>query len=383
MSGQWHLAGIVEADGPGLQYKCAARVVLLVLFFAVSRTGSIHDACLRLANAPCDQAVRNALAGWMPSMPEMERRLNQALRAKLPKGLLNKALIMAIDVTEICYYGRPWRRTKELRRGKRRKGTSRFHCYATLYAVERGQRSTLAITYVWKGDKMADVVRRLLEQARGHGLKIRFLLLDRGFYGIDVVECLKSFHCPFLMPVVHRGRTSKRPLDQLKGTRRFLSWKKSGYSTHEMTNRKTKTKVNISVAYQRGSRRGSKPRRMVFAYWGFRPGSPAWVCQTYRSRYGIEASYRQMNQGRIRTCSRDPRLRLLLVGIALLLRNLWVWLHYAVLGRRRGRNIQLQLRLLRFKTLLLKLQRSAEALFGCAERAQLPDPPPIAKAAAA
>jgi len=35
-----------------------------------------------------------------------------------------------------------------------------------------------------------------------------------------------------------------------------------------------------------------------------------------------------MNEARIRTCTRDPRQRLLFVGIALVLRNVWVWLHF-------------------------------------------------------
>ena len=74
-----------------------------------------------------------------------------------------------------------------------------------------------------------------------------------------------------------------------------------------------------------------------------------------------------MNQGRIRTCSRDVRLRLLFVGIALVLRNVWVWLHQTVLGITRGRGTQLRLGLLRLRTMLLMLQRCAEAVLGGTE----------------
>jgi IS4 transposase len=44
----------------------------------------------------------------------------------------------------------------------------------------------------------------------------------------------------------------------------------------------------------------------------------------YRQRFGIETSYRQMNQVRARTTSRNPTLRLLLVGLAFILVNLYV-----------------------------------------------------------
>ena len=359
--------------------RCTARNLLLVLLFAAARVGSIFDACLRLANGPGDQAVRNALAAQLPKdMPEMERRLNQALCARLPRGLLRRRRSMAIDINEICYYGQPHRHERELRRGKRKAGTSRFHCYATLYVVQHGERYTVALSYMWKDDSHTDIIRRLLEQARSVGLKMpRHLLLDRGFYGLDVVLYLKSIGCPFLMPVVHRGRKSKRPLAELKGTRRFLAWKKSGFATHEMKNRKQQTRVNIAVAQRErnGSRRRSraKPGRpkssqpMVFCFWGFHLRSPRQAAQTYRSRYGIETSYRQMNQARIRTCTRDPKIRLLLVGIALVLRNLWVWLHATALGRIRGKGVELRLHLLRLRTMLLMLQRCAEALLGCSE----------------
>lgn len=356
-------------------YKCTVATLLRVLFFAAARTTSIFDATQRLAESPSDQAVRNALIAQLPaSMSRLEERLNHALQAKLPKRLARRRhWPMAADITEICYYGQPWKQQRELRRGKRKAGTTRFHCYATLYLLSRGRRFTLALTYVWKDDTHADVLRRLLEQARRIDLWPQYLLLDRGFYGLETVQYLKSVSCPFVMPVVHRGRRSKKPLSQLKGTRRFLAWKKSGWSTHVMKNRRQQTSVSICVVKSKQP----KLRPLVFAFWGFRPPSPAWVAQTYRKRFGIETSYRQMNQGRIGTCSRNPHLRLLLVGIALVLRNLWVWLHLCVLGRVRGRGIELHLERLRLRTMLWMLQRCAEAALHWIQTTQPPANPAL------
>ena len=103
---------------------------------------------------------------------------------------------------------------------------------------------------------------------------------------------------------------------------------------------------------------------LVFAYWGFRPGSIPWIRQTYRRRFGIETSYRQMERARIRTSTRDPLRRLLFAGIALLLRNAWVWLHLMCLASRHGQVVTLRLERLRFPHLLLKLQTFAEQLLG-------------------
>ena len=97
-----------------------------------------------------------------------------------------------------------------------------------------------------------------------------------------------------------------------------------------------------------------------------------WVYQTYRRRFGIESSYRQLNQARIRTCTRNPALRLLLVGMALILRNAWIWFHLLVFAEwHRNGQIILCLEKLRFRTLLLWTQRYAEALLGCSETISL------------
>jgi IS4 transposase len=57
------------------------------------------------------------------------------------------------------------------------------------------------------------------------------------------------------------------------------------------------------------------------------------VRDTYRTRFGIETSYRQREQTRIRTSTRAPLLRLLYVGVALILGNVWAWLHWQVLSK--------------------------------------------------
>jgi putative transposase len=44
----------------------------------------------------------------------------------------------------------------------------------------------------------------------------------------------------------------------------------------------------------------------------------------YRLRFGIESSYRLLSKSRIRTSTRDPKLRVLYVATSLLLVNSWV-----------------------------------------------------------
>ena len=110
------------------------------------------------------------------------------------------------------------------------------------------------------------------------------------------------------------------------------------------------------------------------------PSTTQWVRETYRKRFAIEATYRQVHQGRARTSTRNPLVRLLLMAIALILRNVWVWLHYAVLSTPRQGNCLLHLERLPLKTLLLWLQHQAEDVLGRMD--QIPSERPMPQAVA-
>ena len=92
--------------------------------------------------------------------------------------------------------------------------------------------------------------------------------------------------------------------------------------------------------------------------------TPKDIREIYRTRFGIEASYRQMHEARIKTCTRDPRLRLLLVGIALVLRNVWVWLHFKLAKGKGSDEPRLFLELLRFREMLLWIGQVVGRLLG-------------------
>lgn len=355
-------------------HKCRASVLLNILFFAVSRLSSVFAACRNLAEAPTQQAVFDALVVMLPEYHELQKRLNAALSDGLPKALRRRAQTLAIDLTLIPYHGQPHRDFGEIYRSRPKRGTSHFHAYATCYVVRKGHRFTIALTPVRRGEPLEDVVRRLLRQARAVGVKCRLLLLDRGFYSVAVIRYLQAARCPFVMPVISRGRRPQQG-KPASGTRAFAGRKKSGWSTHTLkTSQGTKSAktATVGICVSCGNFAGKWQRRgrrtFVYAYWGFQPSSPEWVRQTYRTRFAIETTYRQMNEARIRTCTRNPRLRLFFVGLALILRNVWVWFHLTTLCERCGRRLTLHLERLPFRDMLLGLQRVVEATLGITQR---------------
>jgi hypothetical protein len=361
--------------------KCTWSVILSVLLFAASRTRSIHEACQRLSRAPSDETIRQALLATLPSSEELERRVNGALADRLPKGFFKRTQRIAFDLTEIAYHGRPYRDAREVRRGKPKSGTSHFHVYASAYVVRHGQRFTLAATRVLAGETMDVVVARLLRQVRRIGVKVRFLLLDKGFFSVEVVRYLQAARCPFLMPAFARGKKSHTP--RPGSLRAYQARKRSGWEHYTWTNpqgRRASVSLAIVCKNYHGQRGRHGRRTQLYACWGLPRRSAAWVCETYRSRFGIETSYRQMNEGRIRTSTRNPLVRFLYVAIALILRNVWVWCHLNWLAVRRGPGIILREELLRLGEMLLWLQHQAQERFGLCVCKDIP-PPKFANAA--
>jgi putative transposase len=105
----------------------------------------------------------------------------------------------------------------------------------------------------------------------------------------------------------------------------------------------------------RGQRGWHQRETLLYATWGLTHRALRGIRATYRRRLGIESSYRQSHQARIRTSSRKPALRLLFLGVALVLRNVWVWLHAAVLAQPQRGARQLRPHSLRFARLLVWL----------------------------
>jgi Transposase DDE domain len=347
--------------------KCTAETLWTVLCYAASRLISLAAACAALRDAPSDTAAHDALLATLPPFAQLQRRLNRALQGDLPQALRRRRQPLAIDLTLIPYHGKPHKEHEEIYRSKAKSGTSHFHAYATAYVIRKGQRFTVALTSVRRGDPLAAVLQRLLREAARAAVRPRYLLLDRGFCSVDVIRYLQQARYAWLMPLVLRGRKA----DHVKGpsgSRVFASRKRSGWAEYTMTNAAKRTarfRVCIKCRNRRGERGRHGREALVYALGGpLRVSSYTWVKETYRSRFAIETSYRQMHQARIRTCTRDPLLRLLYVGIALLLRNVWVWLHWQVLAHRQRGGRRLDLGCLSFRKMLVWLQHWIEGRLG-------------------
>src|SRR5579862_3866618 len=274
-----HAAGLIEKH-VGLKKrksKCTVAVLLHVLFAAAARLTSPFAVCARMQKAPSPETARQTLLATLPSYAKLQQGVNRALVGDLPKPLRQRKQHLAIDLHLTPYYGEPYADPKEIYRGQNKAGTNSFHAYASAYVAFQGQRFTVALTPVERSEDMKTVVQRLLTLARKGGVRPSLLLLDRGFYSIDVIRYLQSARVPFLMPAVARGRKPGADTPAT-GIRAYKLWKRGGWGEHTLVT--GKKKATVSSCVHCGNDRGRGKKRGRYAYWGIRPRTSRWVRET-------------------------------------------------------------------------------------------------------
>ena len=332
--------------------------LMRVLVFAAASRTSVHHACEQLERAPSAPTVLGTLAQQLSDLDALEAHLNAMLACLVPKGLGKGGCRIAMDLTALPYHGTvDEAHQDEVCRSKAKSGTTHFFTYATAYAVVRGRRYTLALYRVRAKQSMDHVVRRLLARLGTLGIRIKLVLLDRGFYSVRVIRDLITAEWPFIMPAVKRGKKPTTPGGPT-GTYTLAADKQSRWTSYTLRNAQDGS-VDFDLAVVCHNTKGKRGRHqreaLLYATWGVSHRALNWVRTTYRGRFGIETSYRQLHRARIRTSSRHPALRLLFVAIALILRNVWVWLHAEVMAQPRRGALKLRPAALRLDRLLIWL----------------------------
>jgi putative transposase len=367
-----HLMAPLLGPWPAVR-TCTLQAVLSVLAYAAARITSVTDACLRLADAPDSDTILGHLARQLPTGDLLDRRIRRTLVGHLPRAIRRSRWTIALDTTLIPYHGQPFAQPAEIYRGQPKSGTTHFHAYATAYLVRAGCRFTLALIGVRHGDTPDQIVRQLCRRVVAAGVKPKLFLLDRGFQTAGVVRYLQAARYAFIMPQAVHGKAPAHA--RLTGLRALRAHHPTGWTTYTWKPRGQR-RVCVELCVLRRRRRDRRGHRAFLYACGRVRMTPSTVYATYRRRFGVETSYRQMNQTRIRTTTRRPTLRLLFVALALLLRNLWVWLHWSLLAARRRGHRQVQLRCLRLRTLTLWLAHLAESVFRYSDQTpaeRLPD----------
>jgi len=357
---------VAELELKDYKGSVPAGVLASVLLLASCWQCSLSAACPLLREAPCAESVRKAVQAALPARPnDLLARLLAALRRTLPGHLGRRPLPFVIDLHQRPYYGQF---TRGCTRRKKKQGTRKSFTYATLAVLAPEGRFTVGLVPTRPFMRLVTVVERLLLQAAAAGLSVAHLLLDKEFYAAEVIAFLQKHGVPFLMPMAKKA--GNRHL--FDGTS-AVGWHRYTWATllrrrdfkSGKSHRRQELAVTVDACVARNPGKKKKEEEvLVYAAWGLGSWPPALVVLRYRRRFGIEVAYRQLGQCLAVTSSRDERLRLLLVGVALILCNLWAYLHSEVFATGALGERQRHLPLLRLLSLRLALALAIATTLG-------------------
>jgi putative transposase len=238
--------------------------------------------------------------------------------------LFRRKAVVAIDYTRQPFYGDP--DAKNVIGGKQENGTTWGYTYASIDIVEAGRRLTVYSSTVNQFSEKAEVVEKLIFEARARGIHISIVLLDRAFFTIDVIATLKRLEVYFIIPAVKHDTVKEAMLnyDDKQSAKRFI------------LGNKRKSICFTLYLYKRPSMQLPKKKKLNVSdlYFGFAtnlPRSlaiklPSFIPSEYRRRWGIETGYRVQDNAQAKTTSTNYKLRLIYQMTSVVLYNVW---HYA------------------------------------------------------
>ena len=348
--------------------RITAEDILYALAYANVHRLSIASTCQELREAPSGNRLREVLVEALPDRAGVQCALNRIFHQQLHPSLLKgkRAYNIAIDLTLIPYHGQPYQDKKEIVRGAPKSGTTHFHGYATVSIVHDHRRFVVALRFVEYGEEMADIVRWLIKRIKALKIRLRRVFLDKGFCSKPVFKVLDQHKLSRVVPIPVRGKSGGvRCLFQ--GTSR-----KTTYTFHSLKYGAYTVQAVVTKRYSKGRYGRHSSKWFAYAVAGLPAGiPPAQVFELYRQRFGIESSYRQMNQVRARTSTRNPVIRLLLVGLAFVIFNLYITLRQSLSSALKQPLKSPKRFWLSLRSLALMLARAIERLWGIEEVLQL------------
>jgi hypothetical protein len=217
--------------------------------------------------------------------------------------------LVAIDLTSLEYYGERDEYVHEyVKPAGRQYKHIKVRKYAALSIVAPRFKLCLCILPVRKGEKLPELVDRLLSSVRG--VKIRCVVMDKEFYNVEVLKKIEARGLHYLVPIVHKE--SADLLYWISATTGQWRWK----YLMGVARKERKQVTGYFHEYRVGDYAGFITNREM------KTDTAEKLLELYGKRWNIENGFKEAKDFLIKTTSKNHAYRLLLYTISHLIANL-------------------------------------------------------------
>ncbi|MHA1380959.1 MAG: transposase [Candidatus Helarchaeota archaeon] len=252
------------------------------------------------------------------------------------KGRLKEKVRIAFDYHEDPFYGDP--DLEFIHKDNRKLGTNYFFKYITCNICVVGYRVELGVKLLKKKEKSVYWVRGWLEWLIAAGIKIEWVLLDRGFYSISTCKMIDQLGLKFIIPAKKFEPIKKLALQ-------YYDKRIPSHYNYIIENSDDKFEGTLIFATEKGNLNKFRRDCQKVALSNQQVIKKIWVYFTnwhlpkdvrarlqaireipgmYKSRWEIETSYRIIDEFHVPTCSKTPSVRYFFFMFQALMYNCWV-----------------------------------------------------------
>lgn len=257
--------------------------------------------------------VSNKVGSWVPNSDTALMRFKSIDRYELQsvvsiileeqvdelkrKGLLGRPVPIAFDWHDQMFYGE---KETDMVNGTRPKaGSSYAYQYLTASILVDGRRLTIILTPIKTREHLLDYVKDALNRIRNAGIRVRYLLFDGGFSSLELPAYLEESHHSFAIHFTPNKLTKRMGLRD--GESVFYPCD-DPFKLIRVDDEETK------ISYLFATNMTCRPKRLL---------------KRYKTRWGVETTYREHNLFLPKTKSKNFTVRLLYYAAAVCIYNVW------------------------------------------------------------
>lgn len=292
-------------------------VTFLSLWNVAGENGS--DVMNILDDVPSGDALMQQLQKL--DMEHVETQFDAVFERQFKKLFKKKKtkVVAIIDLHEQETYCKDKRTNPYTLGGKQKNGTNFFFKFATIQILHKDKFLTMKVKICRRKQPLKQIVESLIKHVKKY-VKIKVLLLDRGFRNVDVFNELEFIQVPILMPCIKDEKT-KKEFSKARGKFKVVKywWKnvKGEYADFKL----------IMMKLANGKEIGFYTT-IRFAGWY----SAEYFLNLYAKRWNIETGYRLQNLFLPKTTCVKGVVRFFYFCYAVGMHNLWICLKNTVNG---------------------------------------------------